>query len=109
MNVYEAWCAGGGKNTVVVATTPLHFRSHDGSGDFGKAVSGTKGGKCTALSRSHAALTPHGEAQRWRNKLMKQVAATEGLQVSRIPCHFAQPFWAYELPHKREILFGAGF
>ena len=29
--------------------------------------------------------------------------------VSRIPCHFAQPFWAYELPHRREIVPGAGF
>ena len=28
-------------------------------------------------------------------------------KVSRIPCHFAQPFWAYELPHGREIVPGA--
>ena len=29
--------------------------------------------------------------------------------VSRIPCHFAQPFWAYKLPHRREIVPGAVF
>ena len=29
--------------------------------------------------------------------------------ISRIPCHFAQPFWAYELPHRREIVPGAVF
>ena len=29
--------------------------------------------------------------------------------VSRIPCRFAQPFWAYELPHRREIVPGAVF
>ena len=30
-------------------------------------------------------------------------------EVSRIPCHFAQSFWAYELPHRREIVPGAVF
>ena len=29
--------------------------------------------------------------------------------ISRIPCHFAQPIWAYELPHRREIVPGAVF
>ena len=30
-------------------------------------------------------------------------------KISRIPCHFAQPFWAYELPHRREQVPGAVF
>ena len=29
--------------------------------------------------------------------------------ISRNPCHYAQPFWAYEFPHRREIVPGAVF